>query len=335
MLASDRPRKTGPQQSDGPAAGATAAVAAAPGAGSALAFLALILGNVALAFGPLFVRMADTGPVAAGFWRITLAAPLLVAFALMGRPRRSDAAPMMTAGRWIILIVAGVAFAGDLGSWHLGIMRTTLANATLLGNCATFIFPLYGFVVLRAWPSRTQGFALALAAAGAMLLLGRSYDLDPANLVGDALCLTAGILYAVYFIIMAGVREHVPPMPALALSTIASILPLLIFALALGETIMPTAWGPLLGLALVSQVVGQGCMIFALGKASPLMIGITLLIQPIVGATIGWVNYGEKLGAIDGVGIAMVAAALVLVRRRPEVAPEPASPHLQEPRSIA
>ena len=76
-------------------------------------------------------------------------------------------------------------------------------------------------------------------------------------------------------------------------------------------------------------------MIFALGKASPLMIGITLLIQPIVGATIGWVNYGEKLGAIDGVGIAMVAAALVLVRRRPEVAPEPASPHLQEPRSIA
>ena len=33
--------------------------------------------------------------------------------------------------------------------------------------------------------------------------------------------------------------------------------------------------------------------------------------------------------------IAMVAAALVLVRRRPVVAPEAVSPHVQEPRSIA
>ncbi len=341
MPASDRPRKTGPLQSidplqgDAPAQPEARGTTPAPRTGSALAFLALIVGNVALAFGPLFVRMADTGPVAAGFWRITLAAPLLVVLALAGRGQPTDAAPMMTPKRWTILILAGVAFAGDLGSWHLGIMRTTLANATLLGNCATFIFPIYGFIVVRTWPSRTQGFALALAGAGALLLLGRSYDLDPANLVGDALCLTAGLLYAVYFIIMAGVREHVPPMPALALSTIASIVPLLIFAVALGETVMPTAWGPLLGLALVSQVLGQGCMIFALGKASPLMVGITLLIQPVVAATIGWLIYGERLGAVDWIGIAMVAAALVLVRRRPVVAPEPVSPHVQEPRSIA
>ena len=41
--------------------------------------------NVALAFGPWFVRLADVGPVAAGFWRIALAAPLLFALAFAGR----------------------------------------------------------------------------------------------------------------------------------------------------------------------------------------------------------------------------------------------------------
>ena len=46
-----------------------------------LAVPALLLGNVALAFGPWLVRLADVGPVAVGFWRVTIALPFLFAFA--------------------------------------------------------------------------------------------------------------------------------------------------------------------------------------------------------------------------------------------------------------
>ncbi|MDP1027862.1 DMT family transporter [Sphingomonas sp. KR1UV-12] len=300
------------------------------GSGTRLAFLAVVVANVALACGGWFVRVADTGPVASAFWRITLAAPLLIALALAGggRPQRL---PSML---WGMLALAGVAFAADLGTWHLGILRTTLANATLFGNCATLIFPIYGFVIARSWPSRTQGLALGLAAAGATLLLGRSYQLDPRNLVGDMLSLGAGLLYTVYFVLMARVRDRMAPLSALAVSTVASIVPLLLFATALGERVWPGNWAPLIGMALVSQVIGQGCMIYALGKLSPLVIGIALLIQPIVAAAIGWIAYGERLGAPDLVGVVMVAVALVLVRRAPRVAPAATDAHVtaEEPR---
>ena len=109
-------------------------------------------------------------------------------------------------------------------------------------------------------------------------------------------------------------------MPALALASAATALPMLAFALLLHEQVMPQQWTPLLGLALVSQVIGQGCMIFALGRLSPLVIGIGLLIQPVVAGAIGWVEYGERLQGPDWVGVALVALALVLVRRA-EVAP--------------
>jgi len=289
-----------------------------------LAFLALVVANVALAFGPWFVRLADTGPVASGFWRITLAAPILCLLAVAGgaRPVR------LPAGLWVMLIGAGVAFAADLGAWHLGILRTTLANATLFGNSATLIFPIYGFLVARSWPTRTQGLALALAALGAALLMGRSYQLDPRNLAGDLLCLLAGILYTVYFIAMARARAVMAPLSSLAVSTVASILPLLGFAMLLGERILPADWTPLIGLALVSQVLGQGCMIYALGRLSPLVVGIALLIQPVVAGAVGWIVYGERLGAPDLVGVVMVAVALVLVRRQP-VAPAGGRPHLE------
>lgn len=278
---------------------------------SPVALVALVLANVALAFGPWFVRLADTGPTASAFWRVALAAPLLMALATADGWRPA-ALPRRL---WLVVSLAGICFAADLASWHSGILRTTLANATLFGNSATLMFPIYGFVVARALPNRSQGLALVLAAAGGILLLGQSYTLDPRHLAGDLLCLLAGILYTVYFVLMARAREKVAPLPALAVSTCASILPLLTFALVAGERVLPQHWGPLIGLALASQVVGQGLMIYALGRVSPLVIGIALLVQPIVAGAIGWVVYGETLGLAELAGAALVAIALVLVRR--------------------
>jgi drug/metabolite transporter (DMT)-like permease len=187
----------------------------------------------------------------------------------------------------------------------------------LFGNSATLMFPIYGFLIARAWPTRIQGIALALATVGAGLLMGRSYQLDPRHLVGDLLCLLAGILYTGYFILMAQARTTMAPLPALALSTLASVLPLLAFALLLGERLFPSDWTPLIGLALVSQIFGQGLMIYALGRLPPLTIGLGLLIQPLVGGTIGWIVYNERLGLADFLGAVCVGVALVLVSRRP------------------
>ena len=290
----------------------------APETTSVLPLLALIVANAALAFGPWFVRLSDTGPVASAFWRITLAAPVLLAAALATgwRPNRG-AGGGLSRRLWVMIAVGGLCFAADLGSWHLGILRTTLANATLFGNSATLMFPIYGFLIARAWPTRLQGVALALATVGAALLMGRSYQLDPRNLTGDLLCLLAGILYTGYFIVMARARATMAPLPALALSTLASVLPLLAFALLLGEKLVPTDWTPLLGLALVSQIIGQGLMIYALGRLPPLTVGLGLLTQPVVAGTIGWVVYNERLGLPDLIGALSVAVALVLVSRRP------------------
>ena len=287
----------------------TRKAAAAPSA--VLLVLAALGANVALAFGPWFVRLADTGPVAAAFWRIALAVPVLFVAATV----RGEHPIAQGRGFGWLIALGGVAFAADLGAWHLGIHRTTLANSTLFGNAASLIFPIYGFFVARAWPARAQVFALLLAAAGGALLMGRSAELSASHLAGDLLCLAAGVLYAVYFIAMARVRASVAPLPALALSSLASVVPLLVFALALGERIVPGNWWPLIALAVVSQLMGQGLMIFAIGHLSPLVIGIALLVQPVVAATIGVFAYGERLGTLDLIGAVLVAVALVLVRR--------------------
>jgi drug/metabolite transporter (DMT)-like permease len=273
---------------------------------------ALIGANMLLPTGSVFVRIADVGPVSSAFWRLAIASPVLVVLVMLVEGARM---PRLSRPVVVSIIASGVIFAADLASWHLGILRTNLANATLFGNSTSLFFPLWAFFAARAWPSRHEGAALLVAALGAMLLMGRSYQLSPEHLLGDVLSLFAGIFYTVFLVVIARARATLAPLPLLAASTLAGTLPMLAFALLMGERIWPQNWWPLLAMALFSQLAGQGLMIAVLGRVRPLVIGLALLVQPVVAAAIGWTLFGEQLGFADLLGATLVATALLLVRR--------------------
>lgn len=281
-----------------------------------LAFAALLGGNLALAFGPWLVRLTDVGPVAAGFWRLAIAVPFLL---LLSRAARQSM-PRLSMPLLATIIVGGWFFAADLGTWHVGIHLTKLANATLFANVSSFAFAAYGFWLARQRPTGLQAGAMLLAAAGVALLMGGSYELSPRYLTGDLLSLLAAFFYTGYLVAIGRARETLSPLPLLALATLAAALPLLAASMLVGETVMPTDWTPLVLLALGSQVVGQGLLVYAMGHLSPLVVGLGLLTQPATAAVIGWFVYGERLTALDAVGAIAIAAALVLVRL-PRLAP--------------
>ena len=279
------------------------------------AFLALIIGNAALATGPLFVRLADVGPVASGFWRLALALPILLALAFWEHRRRL-AGGSIRAGRSVLWLAAaaGVFFAADLASWHIGILQTKMANATLFGNSASLIMAATTLLLARRWPVKAETLALTFAVVGAVLLLRESGQQGTARLRGDLLCLLAGVLYTGYMLTMQRARGALGSWAALGLSTAAGVLPLLLFAMVLGEAIWPGDWRPVVLLALTSQLVGQGLLIYALPHFSALVVGLTLLTQPAVSALIGWMFRGETLTTTELIGGVLVAAALVLIR---------------------
>jgi drug/metabolite transporter (DMT)-like permease len=275
-----------------------------------LAFPALLIGNVALAFGPWLVRLSDVGPVAVGFWRLLLALPFLWLVA-----RVAGQAPHWPR-RTLIAIVAAAAifYALDLAAWNAGIRLTKLGNATLFGNSGSFVFALYGLFLAHRAPSIRQVGALVLAFAGAALLMSSSYELSPNNFAGDLLALVAGLFYGGYLIFVERARISLQPLPLLILATAFAIPILLLISVALGEKLWPHDWTPLLIFALSSQVFGQGLLVYSIGTFSPLVVGLALLTQPATSAAIGWFVYGETLSATDIAGALGIAVALVLVR---------------------
>jgi len=278
---------------------------------SAWHFAALLAGNAALALGPWLVRLSDTGPVSAGFWRLILPVPILAFLAW-----RSRSPGPLDKKLTVLCLIAGGFFAVDLASWHIGIERTRLANATLFGNAGSIILMVWGLIAARRAPSGREGVGVIAAIAGAGILLGRSMEISATTFIGDLFCLAAGIFYAFYLLPAQRARAALGSWLVLLLVSLTAAPILLGMAIAAGEPVLPGAagWTPILVLALSSQVIGQGLLVFSLRNFPPLVIGMALLTQPAIAATVGWLAFGELLEPVDIFGMVLVGAALVLAR---------------------
>ncbi|MDP2131469.1 MAG: DMT family transporter [Erythrobacter sp.] len=277
-----------------------------------LLLAALLGGNIALALGPWFVREADTGPVSAGFWRLFLALPFLVVLARANGQRLGG----MGAKTLALVALGAVTFALDLASWHIGIGMTRLGNATLFGNAGSIVLLFWGFIAARMLPKGLEWLAIVFALAGAAILMGRSLEISTATLVGDLFCLAAGLLYAVYLLTLQRARGVFGSWSLLVWVCIFGSPVLLAIAVLLGEPVWPTDWTPVIGLFIVSQLLGQGLMVYALRYFPPLVIGLALLTQPAVASLYGWLAFGEVLSVADIVGMVLVGAALAVSRAK-------------------
>ncbi len=270
-----------------------------------------------LALGPWLVRLADTGPVSSGFWRMFLALPFLIVLA------RLNYQPMTGFGRKTMLLVAlgSVAFAMDLASWHTGIEMTRLGNATLFGNAGSIILLFWGFILAHKTPSPKEAMAIAMALGGASILLGRSLEISTQTAIGDLFCLLAGLCYAVYLLTIQDARQKMGGWSLLAWVSIFGSPMLLGLAVMNGEPFWPQNWTPILVLVLTSQLMGQGLLVFSMRYFSPLMIGLGLLTQPAISAAMGYLAFGETLNWVDLIGMALLGGALLVAKMTQESKP--------------
>lgn len=278
-----------------------------------IALIALITGAAAIGFGPIFVRIADVGPVASAFWRVTLTVPFFWAWVHLAARRRTRS---RTARPWL-LIACGLFFAADLGLWHWSILLTTIANATLFANLNSVFVVLFGFVLFGERFRRLFLFAMLLALSGAALLVGANIEIAPERLPGDLLGVATAVMYAAYLMSAKRLRVDYSPAEILLYTTVATAAALLPFALLGGEQVLPASaagWLPLLGLALISQAIGQGLIVYALAHLPAAFSALTLLVQPVVATLMAWYLFSEALGPLQGIGAATILAGILLAR---------------------
>jgi len=315
----------------------------------------LLAGAVAICLAPILLRYATergVGPVAAAFWRAAIALPFLggVAWARSRRAGRTLTGPDGLDRRAVLFaILGGVCFGLDLMLYYLALVRTTVANATLLSNCAPV------FVAIAAWLIFGERFGwlfvagLVLAIGGAATLSLAEHATDRAGLpigegdsvTGDILAAISAVFYAAYQLFIKRARHSLSMPKTFSLSLTASAIVLGAAALILGESFVPSStprrvlvegWLVLLALGLVVQLGGQGSIVTAIRHLPVSLSTVVLLAQPVSVAGLGWLLFGESMGVWHLVGGGAVLVGIYLARRGSaklivaQVAAEPSEP---------
>ena len=276
------------------------------------AYVVMGLGLLGMGFSGIFVSLAGAPGAVAGFYRMIVAVALLAlpfarGLARDGRPARRET---------LIAVLAGLFFAGDLFFWNTGILISGATNPTLMGNTAPIWVGLGAMLFFGERPARLFWIGLAVAIAGAAVILG----VDALNDVGlgTFFGILSGMFYGGYFLVVQRSRQRLNTLTSFWLSAAASALALALIARAFGQPLTgysTRAYLYLLGLGLFVQVGGQMAVAYALGYLPASIVSPTLLLQPVLTGLLAVPLLGETLSAVQIVGGLAVLAGIYVVHR--------------------
>lgn len=278
-------------------------------------FAALVVGALAMAISPIFVRLADTGPFTSAFWRVFLALPVL--WAWMTVAERGQAVRPRPFAR--PTIIAGLVFTGDLFFWHLSIVHTTVANATFFATTAPVWVVVFGWLLFREKVSFVTLAGLALCLLGGLALVAQSLQVDLARVPGDLFGVVTSVFFGLYFLAVGAARRQAgAARVTFELSLISAVL-LFVVALIAEHDFLPHApggWAALVALAWISHVGGQGLLSVALGRLPPIFSSLVIFLESIAAALFAWAILGEAVTAVQGLGGACILLGIWIARPR-------------------
>jgi DME family drug/metabolite transporter len=251
----------------------------------------------------------DAPPVAVGAMRLALGGLLLLAWrrpALRGWPS-------------VPLALAVAAMAAYQPLFFSGIDRAGVAVGTVVGIGAS---PVAGGLLARVVRGEQLGrrwwAATTVGLAGAALLgAGGGDDAGDDVAVGLALAAGAGVAYAVYVAASASLLDRGEPddVAAVVLGLAGVVLVPVVLAGELDWVTEPGGVALAAWLAVVTVAVAYPLLARGLAAVGVSATATLTLAEPATAAVLGIAVVGERLSAIGWLGLALVIAAVVALRR--------------------
>jgi drug/metabolite transporter (DMT)-like permease len=281
--------------------------------GPTKAYFALTAGILCIAWSAIFVRWTSIPGPASAFYRLLIPAIVLLPTWLLPGQRTK-----LNARSYAIIALGGLFFALDLAFYNTSILQTNAANATLLGNNTPIVVGLLSWLIFKKRPSWSFWVGLALAVAGAVVILASDLGRHARFGLGDAMALAAAACFAVYLMATEQIREHTNTLEFLRLAILFSTIFMFLFAVALRVPLtIPDRRSllALLGLGLVSQLGGYLALTYALGHLPATVTSVSLLSQGPLTAILAALLLGEPLTGPQILGGALVLVGVGIANR--------------------
>ncbi|MBV9271302.1 MAG: DMT family transporter, partial [Candidatus Eremiobacteraeota bacterium] len=235
--------------------------------------------------------MSGAQPVAVSAARLAIAAAILLAVALV--KRTSDRAP--TSHENMVFAFAGIALAVHFVTWIWSLQYISVAVSTLLVATTPIWTALYDARFKHRSFTRLTLAGFILGAAGLVCVVSTVRTSAPIAghiFLGALLAFSGSLAIGAYFLMVREVRDAFGTR-TIVTRTYAWAAAVLIIASILLRQAPPAiddgaAWAGIIGMALISQLVGHTALNAALRWFSPSAVAFATLLEPVFAGVLAW-----------------------------------------------
>ena len=282
-------------------------------------FFILIIGAIAIAFSPIFVRFSDVDTIMTAFYRIFISLPFFLFFSSFNIIEKVKFPKFNNS--YVIFLVSGIFFALDLICWHWSIKLTTVSKATFLSNLAPIVVIIFSLIFLKERFSKFFYLAVLLSMVGMLMLLGESFKFNKSQFIGDLLGVLTAVWYGSYIVTISQLRKKYNSTSIMFLSGIVTAIILLIVSILFEQSLIPQSLFTItiiFLLGFICQFVGQSFITYSLAYLSASLSSLCLLIQPIAATVLAYFFFQEKLTTIQFFGSALILIGIYIARTKYE-----------------
>ena len=282
-------------------------------------FFILIIGAIAIAFSPIFVRFSDVDPIMTAFYRIFISLPFFLFFSSFNIIEKVKFPEFNNS--YVIFLVSGIFFALDLICWHWSIKLTTVSKATFLSNLAPIVVIIFSLIFLKERFSKFFYLAVLLSMVGMLMLLGESFKFNKSQFIGDLLGVLTAVWYGSYIVTISQLRKKYNSTSIMFLSGIVTAIILLIVSILFEQSLFPQSIFTItiiFLLGFICQFMGQSFITYSLAYLSASLSSLCLLIQPIAATVLAYFFFQEKLTTIQFFGSALILIGIYIARTKYE-----------------
>ena len=282
-------------------------------------FFILIIGAIAIAFSPIFVRFSDVDPIMTAFYRIFISLPFFLFFSSFNIIEKVKFPEFSNS--YLIFLVSGIFFALDLICWHWSIKLTTVSKATFLSNLAPIVVIIFSLIFLKERFSKFFYLAALLSMLGMLMLLGESFKFNKSQFIGDLLGVLTAVWYGSYIVTISQLRKKYNSTSIMFLSGVVTAIILLIVSILFEQSLIPQSLFTItiiFLLGFICQFMGQSFITYSLAYLSASLSSLCLLIQPIAATVLAYFFFEEKLTTIQFFGSTLILIGIYIARTKYE-----------------
>ncbi|SFJ56795.1 Uncharacterized membrane protein [Myroides guanonis] len=255
--------------------------------------LALLIGIICISIFPILVKLNYTPGLISAFYRMLIAAVLVVPYALITRQLKWYSPKTM-----LLMVVCGILFGSDVAVWNIAIQQSTATQASLLTNLAPVWVGVGSYLFLTNKPTRNFWIGTVFALLGMVILVGIdvfiNFSFDNAFIFG----VLSGMFYAMYILVSKRVLNEVEVMPFMCYSLLTSSLFLGIVNFVAGSSFggfSDRGWFVLVVQGVVCQLLAWTLLSFATKNMRATRVSLSLLSQAVLAAFLAWLFLGEEI----------------------------------------